>query len=297
MHSIQPIFQAVQAIGSAVAVAQGVSLFSIGTDTSGSTRIPAACNEIVGFKTPYKKELLHGVTPLSVTQDHIGILTKNIADLKKVLQSLDMVSTDTIKTVKKIGIPIGYFDTCLDAEVANSLEKVYQQFLQLGFELVELDTSFLQDTLAVTRTIGTKEFGREHMEDLGNNPHLSQTIKNTLQKSLEITDNLYNEALEIKEAWTQKFIQYFKQVDMIVTPTLPIVPPKLNITTITLNQKQHDVEELLVRCTSPFNVMGFPTVSLPSYIVHQDLKFSIQLTVLEEDINLLLDFASDVFEK
>ncbi|BDH60804.1 amidase [Lysinibacillus sp. PLM2] len=283
--------------GSAVAVAQGVSLFSIGTDTSGSTRIPAACNEIVGFKTPYKKELLHGVTPLSVTQDHIGILTKNIADLKKVLQSLDMVSTDTIKTVKKIGIPIGYFDTCLDAEVANSLEKVYQQFLQLGFELVELDTSFLQDTLAVTRTIGTKEFGREHMEDLGNNPHLSQTIKNTLQKSLEITDNLYNEALEIKEAWTQKFIQYFKQVDMIVTPTLPIVPPKLNITTITLNQKQHDVEELLVRCTSPFNVMGFPTVSLPSYIVHQDLKFSIQLTVLEEDINLLLDFASDVFEK
>ncbi|WP_107943778.1 amidase [Metasolibacillus fluoroglycofenilyticus] len=283
--------------GSAVAVAQGVSLFSIGTDTSGSTRIPAACNEIVGFKAPYKRALLHGVTPLSVTQDHIGILTKNIADLKKVLQSLDMVSTDTIKTVKKIGIPKGYFDTCLDAEVANSLEKVYQQFLQLGFELVELDTSFLQDTLAVTRTIGTKEFGREHMKGLGDNPHLSQTIKNTLQRSLEITDNLYNEALEIKEAWTRKFIQYFKQVDMIVTPTLPIVPPMLDITTITLNQKQHDVEELLVRCTSPFNVMGFPTVSLPSNIVHRDLKFSIQLTVLEEDINLLLDFANDVFEK
>lgn len=135
------------------------------------------------------------------------------------------------------------------------------------------------------------------MKDLGNNSHLSQTIKNTLQRSLEITDNLYNEALEIKEAWTQKFIQYFKQVDMIVTPTLPIVPPMLDITTITLNQKQHDVEELLVRCTSPFNVMGFPTVSLPSNIVHRDLKFSIQLTVLEEDINLLLDFANDVFEK
>lgn len=282
--------------GSAVAVAQGISLFSIGTDTSGSTRIPAACNEIVGFKAPYKKELLHGVTPLSMTQDHIGILTQNIADLRKVLQSLNLVGTNTTKTVKKIGIAKGYFDSCLDAEIVNSLEKVYQQFLRLGLELVELDTSFLQETLAIARTIGTKEFGNAHMKDLKNNSNLSQTIKSTLQRSLEITDEAYYEALQTKKEWTERFIQYFKQVDLIVTPTLPIVPPKLDITTITLNQKQYDVEELLVRCTSPFNIMGFPTVSLPSNIVHQDLKFSIQLTVLEEDINLLLDFASAIFE-
>lgn len=283
--------------GSAVAVAQNLSVFSIGTDTSGSTRVPAACNEIVGFKFPYHERFLEGITKLSRSQDHVGILTKNIDDLQVVLESLDFVKQSHLSQPITIGIPKGYFDDFLDDSVAKAFQNVQQRLIFLGYELIEIDTSFLQNTLEVTRTIGTKEFGREHGSTLNHNQQLSQTIKETLDKSLQISEIQYQKALFTKQLMTNKFKQILMKVDLVLTPTLPVIPPTVNTISTVINGVEYPLEELLVRCTSPFNLMGFPALSVPSNVFHEGLNFSVQLISLEQNIDMLLGCAKRIFSQ
>ncbi|MCP1146778.1 amidase [Lysinibacillus endophyticus] len=282
--------------GAAVSVARGLCIFAIGTDTSGSIRVPAACNEVIGFKLPYDKRLLQGVTELSLTQDHLGVLTRNITDLKEVLKCLNINTLDKLNVVKKIGIPKGYFDSYLEDDVRIALENVYEDLRASGFDLVEVNTEFLEETLTVARTIGTKEFGMKHMEKLKNNEFLSQTVKDTLERSNQITEDMYQKALQKKAEWMNRFKQIFEEIDLLLTPTLPIVPPKLGHTSMNINQKEFDLEELLVRCTSPFNILELPTISIPTNIYHQSIKFSVQLTVTDENIRSLLDFANSLLK-
>lgn len=142
--------------GSALAVALGLASFSLGTDTAGSGRVPAAFNNLVGLKPTCGLLSTTGLVPACRTLDCISIFTKNAADAKTVLavvQGFDVtdpyskpIQLTSAKTVKRIGIP---FTHQLQFFNDNEYARLFSQAIELlktqGFELMEVDFEpFLQ---------------------------------------------------------------------------------------------------------------------------------------------------------
>src|SRR5690625_4426672 len=156
--------------GSAVSVATYSSVSSIGTDTGGSIRIPAAMCGLVGFKPTQGLLAKEGFTDISWTLDHSGPITRNLDDLNIMMDALtngnvainDAVAED-LRGVK-IGVPKSIFNEQIESDVLASYEKTLGQLEELGAHLVEVEVPNAADTISLTFTIAISESGYEHRE-------------------------------------------------------------------------------------------------------------------------------------
>src|SRR5574342_1047750 len=134
--------------GSAIAVATGMALGALGTDTGGSIRSPASLCGIVGFKPTYGRVSLRGVFPLSWNLDHVGPLTKSVRDAALLLQviavydpldpaSIKMLTGDYLGHLKddvkgrKIALGSGEFVETFDPEVLQAVREAARVFESL----------------------------------------------------------------------------------------------------------------------------------------------------------------------
>lgn len=136
--------------GSALAVALGLASFSLGTDTAGSGRVPAAFNHLVGVKPSCGLLSTSGVVPACRTLDSVSIFTKDTADAHKVLdvaQGFDAtdayskkITLPVAKAVTRIGIPCAHqLQFFNDTEYARLFAQAVEQLKAQGFQLVEVD--------------------------------------------------------------------------------------------------------------------------------------------------------------
>lgn len=136
--------------GSALAVALGLASFSLGTDTAGSGRVPAAFNNLIGVKPSCGLLSTSGVVPACRTLDSVSIFTKDTADAHKVLdvaQGFDAtdayskkITLPAAKAVTRIGIPCAHqLQFFNDAEYARLFAQAVEQLKGKGFQLVEVD--------------------------------------------------------------------------------------------------------------------------------------------------------------
>ena len=153
--------------GSSCAVAADLSVYSLGTDTGGSVRQPAAFCGVVGLKPTYGSVSRYGLIADASSLDQIGPLTKNVADAKIVFDMIkgkdekDATSVSlkhkNIKTLKqkdslagfKIGIPQEYFIKGIDAEVEIAVREVIEKIRELGAEIIEVSLPYTEYALAV----------------------------------------------------------------------------------------------------------------------------------------------------
>ncbi|MEK4023935.1 amidase [Sporosarcina sp. FSL W7-1283] len=276
--------------GSAVAVASNLCLGSVGTDASGSIRVPAACCGVVGIKPTYDLISTRGTTHLSWTLDHTGVIANSVKDTAIMLQAVTRnvyVQDNSFKlTGVKIGIPTHYFNEDSEIEVRKAYEKTIHQIRKLGAQIVEVDTSFLSDVVKVSRTIGTSEMGVVHMERIAENPQLySKELQQTFERSKGISAMDYIGALQKREEWKQKVSQIFSIVDVMMTPVMPIIPPGVE-----MNEKAFGNETLgdcMVRYTNVFNLTGHPALSLPTDTIVHGIPISVQLVAgHHQEVNL-----------
>ncbi|WP_210468028.1 amidase [Sporosarcina sp. 6E9] len=266
--------------GSAVAIATNLSLASIGTDTSGSIRVPASCCGVIGIKPTKKLMSMKGMMPLSWTLDHAGIITSNIEDTAIILQTLYGIhySKDFSPELVgvRIGIPSDYFNENIDNKVKTMYEKAIQQMVELGATLVEVNTSFLEDVVSVSRTIGTSEMGIVHQESYSTNSHLySEEMIKTFKKGHAISSFDYLNALQRKSEWSYKVSELFSLVDVIVTPTMPIVTPDSDAKEEVFENES--IGDCMVRFTNIFNITGHPALSLPTSDKIEGTPFGLQI--------------------
>jgi Asp-tRNA(Asn)/Glu-tRNA(Gln) amidotransferase A subunit family amidase len=269
--------------GSAAAVAAGLCFAAIGTDTAGSIRLPAACCGVVGLKPTYGLISAQGVIPLAETYDHVGPITRTVADAEAVMRvlapKLHGAKTDRLR----IAVARKYFFDALDRDVARVIEEALSHVGAQAASMREIDVPVEED-----RTAQTYESYRYHAERVAATPELydPQTLARIL-RGRDVAPEQYESALARTHALRARTSTLFDDVDVILTPTVPIPPPtiaELKADPATLRAR----ELLMLRNTRPFNVLGVPTVTVPCGITGEGLPVGLQIAAARgEDLTAL----------
>jgi aspartyl-tRNA(Asn)/glutamyl-tRNA(Gln) amidotransferase subunit A len=280
--------------GSAVAVAAGLCYGAFGSDTAASIRQPAAFCGIVGLKPTYGLVSTRGVIPLSWTFDHVGPLARTVADSALLLQAvagydpLDVGSRampvpdysaalrGKVSSVR-VGVARTFFFADLDPEidlaVADALRVLEK--ITAGLRDVTLAASTLE---AVRSAVRSAEAYAYHTEFVEKSPELYQPETLTrLRADANTKTTAYILARREVERTRRTSGEVFNSVVVIVTPTVAVQPPLLAdvdkdvATSMTLGGRT-------IRNTSPFNVYGWPTVSVPCGFTRAGLPIGLQIS-------------------
>jgi aspartyl-tRNA(Asn)/glutamyl-tRNA(Gln) amidotransferase subunit A len=264
--------------GSAAAVAAGMCYAALGTDTAGSIRLPAAYCGVVGLKPTFDLVSTEGVIPLAWSYDHVGPLSRTVADAAAVLQVIaddsqvsfraparnssrtpDYTAALTQKTsTLRLGIARSYFFDDLHPEVAVRVEEAISVLTRLTAELREISLPIDTD-----RTVANAEEWCYHEKYVAESPELYQpeTLRR-LRAGANISAGSYITKKRELDRIRRENVEVFSEVDLIITPTSPIPADYIS----ELQAKPEGLrprELLMLRNTRPLNVWGFPTISLP----------------------------------
>ena len=276
--------------GSAASVAAGLGYAAVGTDTAGSVRLPASYCGVVGLKPTFGRVSVRGVIPLASSFDHVGPITNCVCDAGLMLQVLAGHNPDDATTADvpiidytcdldesvpplRIGIPRAFFFDDLDADVAMAVEKAIAVFREMGCEIRDE----IQLEVSTDRTLASAESYAYHKEFVARSPELYQPATLARIKSGEnIAEADVERAKRELAAMREAILKVFDEVDVLLTPTVPIPPPAI----AELKQspdKLRPAELLMLRNTRPFNVWGIPAISLPCGFTKDSMPIGLQL--------------------
>lgn len=276
--------------GSAVAVATGMCIAAIGTDTAGSIRLPAAFCGVVGLKPTYELVSRDGVIPLAPSYDHVGPITRTVADAEIVLRAIadeEYERTDRTFSPFRVGVARDYFFEHMDPEIKAiteaALSRIEAAFGKLTVVRIEVDED---------RTIHKAEAFAYHAPLLDKNSDLyqPQTLARILSGS-SITPAEYGQACMRLRRIRAGARTLFHHVDVIITPTCPV--DALVIADLKADDKNLRAREIeMLRNTRPFNVLGLPSITIPCGWTSAGLPVGIQFTAAMGQDARLLEFAS-----
>jgi aspartyl-tRNA(Asn)/glutamyl-tRNA(Gln) amidotransferase subunit A len=260
--------------GSAVAVATGCVLASVGTDTGGSVRIPAALCGVVGLKPTYELVPRDGVFPLAPSLDHVGPLARTVEDVALVLEVLvgapGRYTADLGSRVRglRIGVPGGAFWELAADGVLERFDEAVRLLEREGARRVPVDFPWEAASAAATAVLMVEASWvhlrglREDLEGFG------RDVRERLLVGLALPGERYVRALSVRRVLARRAWQLLKdEVDVLATPTTPIPAPHLGEGTTPLGGREHDTRALLTRFTNPLNALGLPALSVPCGIV------------------------------
>src|SRR5215813_4202719 len=271
--------------GAAAAVAAGLCVAAVGTDTGGSIRIPASLCGIVGLKPSLHRVSVEGIVPLSPTLDCVGPLARSVEDAAILLTTISEKrknGAQRSKTKFTLGIPKEFFFDVLSSEVRASFESALKTLRKRGFVLKEVSIPPLNDTESAGNNIAWAEATRYHQKMdwfPKHSPDYGEDVRARLEIGTRISATTYLEALETREKFIRQFHHAISEagVDALVAPTTPIAAPLIGEESTTINGKDHATRALLLRLNRPANLAGIPAISLPCDVSSNGLPLGLQL--------------------
>lgn len=271
--------------GSAVATAADLCFGSLGTDTAGSVRIPASYCGVVGFKPTYGRVSLRGVVPLSWSLDHLGPICRTVEDTALMLvaiagyDQLDPTTVDLpvpdytralkMKTSKlRLGVPRSPFFENIEPEVAKAVEAAIGVLRKITNSLTETK---LPPTAPLLPIIGVEAYAY-HSQWIAESPDRYQpfTCDRIIQFAADAKAPAYAEALRQTNLLRREIKNVFSSVDLLITPTMPGPPETF--------AQSRNFDPKGIRNTSPFDIFGLPTISVPCGFTSSGLPIGLQIS-------------------
>jgi len=292
--------------GSAVAVATGMALAALGTDTGGSIRIPAAACGIVGLKPTYGEVSTERVVPLSSTFDHLGPFATTVGDAALVYRALLGHTLDggvapvppaRAANNLRLGVPRGYLTDVLDVDVRCRFDDAIAALRARGAIVRDVSIGHASSTPAVYVHIHSSEGATYHARTLDGMPHLyTPVVRRRLEVGRYVLAQDYVRAQEGREVLRREVDAALADCDALMLPTLPIAAPPIGAESVTVAGSLEPVRALMLRLTQLFNVTGHPAISLPCGVTSQRLPVGLQLVGHRNQTEALLAVALGIEE-
>jgi aspartyl-tRNA(Asn)/glutamyl-tRNA(Gln) amidotransferase subunit A len=272
--------------GSAAAVASGMCFASVGTDTGGSIRIPAALCGCVGLKPTSGELPCDGIVPLSRTLDHVGPLARSVGDAWLTFQALSgarcpepLRGTDRRPPqFLRLGVLRPYFMDLLADDVREQVEFELGRLARAGIVARERVVPHAGDVATVYLHLQLPEASAFHAEALERHPDAyTPPVRLRLELGRYVLAEDYVRALRGRDVLRGEVDAALEGCDALVLPTVPITAAPIGSTTLPVGGEERPVRALMLRLTQLFDITGHPAISLPCGHSRANLPVGLQL--------------------
>lgn len=275
--------------GSAVAVATGMATAALGTDTGGSIRIPSSLCGVVGLKPTYGRVSLRGVLPLSWNLDHVGPLTRCVTDAAILLQVLggydeddpqcaDVPVDDYVRHLEdgasglRIALVSGSCVEECDPEILEALGNAAELLGRLGAAVSKVRLEYLRDAALANGQMTQADAATYHRERLSKHPEMfGADVRQRLETGRDLSAADYVLARRTQAEIKRQLGRLFGEFDILMLPTTPAAAPLID------TDDAVECARRLTRFTAPFNLTGFPAISVPCGFTGVGLPIGLQM--------------------
>lgn len=283
--------------GSGAAVAAGLGAFSLGSDTGGSVRIPAAACGVVGLKPTYGRVSKFGVTALSWSLDTCGPLARTVEDAALVLDviaghdPLDgttsarppehyaaALASDGAAGGLRVGVPREHYWDRLDPEVEAATRVAIEKLAELGASIEDVSVPWVDHAFHPANLISWAEASAYHATwqerwatEYGE--EIQQRV--LIGRAISATDYLL--AQQARRAIVERARALYERIDVLATPTSPVTAPPIGDETVQVGREREPVRSAMGRLCRLASFSGFPAVAVPSGFTPAGLPVSLHL--------------------
>ena len=281
--------------GSGSAAASGQCTITTGSDTGGSIRIPAALCGIVGLKPTYGRVSRHGLTPLAWSMDHPGPMVRTVEDAAIAMNVIAGHDPRDVASVNlpvpdytaaltgdvqglRVGMPRQFFEAPLDPEVRQAVQTALEHLESLGAEVREVDFPEFNDAAPISTTMLMAEASACFRDLLASDGgQLYEPVRLRLEAGLFISAADYLRAQQGRAVFDRATRRLLEDVDLLAGPTEPVTAPSLLQQQVLAGEREIGTVAALTQYTRPYNITGFPAISVPCGFSSEGMPIGLQL--------------------
>ncbi len=276
--------------GSGAAIAAGMCVGALGSDTGGSVRLPASINGVSGLRPTHGRVPNHGSTPVSPTMDTIGPMARSVSDVARIFAVIaghdarDPMSADRplenflprladpIEGVR-IGIPRSFYLDDTHPEIEAAVRAAADVLTEAGAELVDIDVPGAADMQRWATILIFSDACAVNAARLQQNPEMfSKPVYDRMMEGLKFTAVDYANTMRAREAWQAQLKDLFQDIDILLSPTLPTLAPPIEEDKSLLEATKH-----ATRNTYAGAFGKLPGLSVPCGFSSDGLPIGLQL--------------------